>query len=1549
MRRLWSRPIPLLLAWLLALGLGLAAPVAAVADDAAEPTAPATTQPAAAEEPTPKPEQPAKEEAKPDQKQPEEKPEPTPSPDPTEPAATTTPDAPAPDPTEASTAPDEAPGQDSGSASADPVERSSAARRATSFARSGFVTGTTTTYTHADGETVTYNAEVAPGEPIRISGTGWLAKPDRVDEGEEGSVIGVKLIDPTLGQLSRRFALDNPRLGTPVANLTVWGTVWADSQGDFALELAWPDGSTAVGDPGWEAGDSFTLQLLSGTMYSDQASVDPNLRPDVSRTVALTLAVADGDEPEPPTPAAPEVTVEPRAATVAPGSAVTFTSGASGEPAPTVQWQRSTALNATTAPTAWLNLAGATEPSLTVTAGTSPHVNNRWYRAVWTNEHGTVTTSPVKLSVIAAPTVTSHPRGATISQGQTATFTVASSGEATVRWQATGTSLANGEPNDATWTDVPGADAATLTVSGDDPAAQHGTHYRAVLSNAGGSTASQPAQLRFFELLDTEQGVRVAGESYGVGGVHPFSVTAPNAVVAGLPIVIQGEGYLHTDGRTGSVATFFVDAAYSGDPLTLNTTRTITHPVTGAVIADKRSHAAVQAGSDGTWRVEIPWPDHTNTVKDEAFFAENWAPGSQHTVRILTGSLLDGDNQRGITVRFTVVESPTTPSVSAPVITRQPQDAPAVEAGEPVTFTAAATALPAPSVQWQRSTDGGLTWQDLRGATSPSYTIDAVSPAQDGHRFRAVFRNPAAPDGVATAPARLTVIPRQNVREHCGTSYGPGTANTGIPFCFRGPEKVVFGQPIVIEGVSGYLATDDRTGSVVNFFFDAEFSGDPNTVYSKRLFTNPATGQQISDRRTNAIVQANADGTWRLEIPWPTTGTISPTSDGQGNYTQAELDAKFAPGTTHSFRMLTGSLMNDPADRQRGASLYFTVVESLTDEVGIAEPPYEHQTFASEAAGDRAVAWVQQQVSSGQSIALTGTGWLTRDRQWGSTITVRLQDENGDYYRRPGTADPTVWQVLQAGETGDLDARVPLPEGAGAGDFVAVELTTTDDGTALGDVARHWVSEPLTIDNVPYVPSPAEGATCTAAPGAASYELAPGMATPAANVGGTIRLTGKNWCNLVGGGSLIAIKINDGAYSHRPTATAQLFDANLGQEVGDCPAGACASNKTIWYTIEADDHGSFDVAIPLPTRADSVPAFGEGSYTLRIMTRTLSADPYYQGKRPDPSRTMKSPEFTVVAEGVPLENVKPGRPSAAPDPLHATDDLTDAARRGVTVEQQAKRWVVTIPAAKPGDWVYVNVYDGQSPRFPWNSTWFEVDAKQQVSLPLAGASLPTGSNKLSVQDRRGASLGWTTVTVAAKPVATIRPITTISRMPGAAQLGQARPESTPKQPVAGYVDLTEANTGQLTGTETGGKLTITMPSVDGGHWVYPFLYTETGRVVGTDWVQVGTDHTITVTIGKLPDGIHKLALVDAKGELVGWVTANGPSALPAAPGAPDATGTGEPVTVPAGPTPAEAGPGAAAPAGDGSMTLILLGLAVLVLAGSATGVIALRTPVRPRP
>ena len=58
-------------------------------------------------------------------------------------------------------------------------------------------------------------------------------------------------------------------------------------------------------------------------------------------------------------------------------------------------------------------------------------------------------------------------------------------------------------------------------------------------------------------------------------------------------------------------------------------------------------------------------------------------------------------------------------------------------AGQSASFTAAASGTPAPTVQWQVSTDGGATFTNLSGATSTTLSFTAAQ-AQSGNKYRAV-------------------------------------------------------------------------------------------------------------------------------------------------------------------------------------------------------------------------------------------------------------------------------------------------------------------------------------------------------------------------------------------------------------------------------------------------------------------------------------------------------------------------------------------------------------------------------------------------------------------------------------------------------------------------------------------------------------------------------------------------------------------------------------------------------------------------------------------
>ena len=91
-----------------------------------------------------------------------------------------------------------------------------------------------------------------------------------------------------------------------------------------------------------------------------------------------------------------------------------------------------------------------------------------------------------------------------------------------------------------------------------------------------------------------------------------------------------------------------------------------------------------------------------------------------------------------------------------PSVTAQPSNQ-TVTVGGTATFTAAASGNPAPTVQWQVSTDSGSTWGDITGATSTTLTLTSVALSQNGYEYHAVFTNSA---GTATSDAAtLTVQP----------------------------------------------------------------------------------------------------------------------------------------------------------------------------------------------------------------------------------------------------------------------------------------------------------------------------------------------------------------------------------------------------------------------------------------------------------------------------------------------------------------------------------------------------------------------------------------------------------------------------------------------------------------------------------------------------------------------------------------------------------------------------------------------------------------------
>lgn len=131
------------------------------------------------------------------------------------------------------------------------------------------------------------------------------------------------------------------------------------------------------------------------------------------------------------------------------------------------------------------------------------------------------------------------------------------------------------------------------------------------------------------------------------------------------------------------------------------------------------------------------------------------------------------------------------------------------------------------------------------------------------------------------------------------------------------------------------------------------------------------------------------------------------------------------------------------------------------------------------------------------------------------------------------------------------------------------------------------------------------GGTLAALPATAHAAGEPTLSVQSTGLtmGGKVTISGTGWTTQDGSsGSIIAVKIDDGAYNRLPGDTVD-------------------TKPSVWAIIKAGDNGSFSTTITLPTAANSAPAFAPGTHWLRFLTGSL--------KSGDVVRTMRSADLSV--------------------------------------------------------------------------------------------------------------------------------------------------------------------------------------------------------------------------------------------------------------------------------------------------------------------------------
>jgi hypothetical protein len=232
----------------------------------------------------------------------------------------------------------------------------------------------------------------------------------------------------------------------------------------------------------------------------------------------------------------------------------------------------------------------------------------------------------------------------------------------------------------------------------------------------------------------------------------------------------------------------------------------------------------------------------------------------------------------------------------APLVSDSPAGV-TVTPGSAFSFSAAAGAgFPAPTVQWQRSADGGLSFSDVAGATLPSYA-GVASVADDGARYRAVFTNSAgtatssaATLRVGTAPA-FSSAPSAILAE--GVAGSVTVTATGTPL----PVFSATGLPAWLTLANGAAGTATLSGTPpvdaedVTVTLTAANTFDPTATQSVRVsvhrsavFTSGSTATFTQGEANSFTVTTGAgrpaDRTLSLVGTLPTGVTFRDNGDG---------------------------------------------------------------------------------------------------------------------------------------------------------------------------------------------------------------------------------------------------------------------------------------------------------------------------------------------------------------------------------------------------------------------------------------------------------------------------------------------------------------------------------------------------------------------------------------------------------------------------------------------------------------------------------------------
>jgi hypothetical protein len=372
-----------------------------------------------------------------------------------------------------------------------------------------------------------------------------------------------------------------------------------------------------------------------------------------------------------------------------------------------------------------------------------------------------------------APKVITQPTGNRVTSGGTATFTAAASGipTPTLQWQVS-TNVGS------SWTDIAGATNTTYSFTA--AAVDNGKLYRAVFTNTYGTATSTSAALivEFAPSVTTNP----SNQTVSPGDTVTFTSAATGNPTPTVKWQSSGDGGTNWSDISGETSTSYSFTAASGDngiryrAVFSNTigsaqsnaaTLTVNSSSSSPTVTTQPTSQTATAGNTATFTAAASGSPTPTVQWQVSTDGNNWNAVSDGTGgttgTYTTATLAAGDNGKQYRAIFSngVGSAATTNTATltvqfAPSISTQPTNT-TINDGQTATFTAAATGNPTPTVQWQVNT--GSVWANVAdgtGGTTNSYTTVALTSAQTGYQYRALYTNSVTAN-VATNAATVTV------------------------------------------------------------------------------------------------------------------------------------------------------------------------------------------------------------------------------------------------------------------------------------------------------------------------------------------------------------------------------------------------------------------------------------------------------------------------------------------------------------------------------------------------------------------------------------------------------------------------------------------------------------------------------------------------------------------------------------------------------------------------------------------------------------------------